>query len=242
VPIPEGVSKPIPKGVSKPIPEGVSAAIPAGAADQGGALAGNGMAGDGIAGDGMARDGMAGDGMAGDGMAGEGMAGDGMAGDGLAGDGMAGDGMAGNGMAGDGMAGNGMAGDGEGGEEGGAVRARRFAAATSRRSLALPETESILVQARALIARSSQVGLYKISFTSSRLCTNQSCFHSSRPPALLTLLQYYCTAIGQYTTPQLTSRVYAIHYIILVITILCKCQFAGETLGPADGDARYYFF
>ena len=37
-------------------------------------------------------------------------------------------------------------------------------------------------------------------FTSSRLCTSQSSCHSSGPPALPTLLQYYCTAIGQYTT------------------------------------------
>jgi len=41
----------------------------------------------------------------------------------------------------------------------------------------------------------------RYSFTSSRLCTSQSSFHSSGPPALPTLLQYYCTAIGQYTTP-----------------------------------------
>ena len=38
-------------------------------------------------------------------------------------------------------------------------------------------------------------------FTSNRLCTNQSSFHSSRPPALPTLLQYYCTTIGNYKTP-----------------------------------------
>ena len=41
----------------------------------------------------------------------------------------------------------------------------------------------------------------RYSFTSSRLCTNQASFHSSGPPALPTLLQYYCTAIGQYTSP-----------------------------------------
>ena len=38
-------------------------------------------------------------------------------------------------------------------------------------------------------------------FTYTRLCTSQSSFHSSGAPALPTLLQYYCTAIGQYTTP-----------------------------------------
>jgi len=47
-------------------------------------------------------------------------------------------------------------------------------------------------------------GLYKILLTSSRLCTNQSSFHSSGPPVLPTLVQYYCTATGQYTTLHLT--------------------------------------
>jgi len=41
----------------------------------------------------------------------------------------------------------------------------------------------------------------RYSFTSSRLCTNQSSFQLSGPPALTILLQYYCTTIGQYTTP-----------------------------------------
>jgi len=41
----------------------------------------------------------------------------------------------------------------------------------------------------------------RYSFTSRLLCTNQPSVHSPRPPALLTLVQYYCTAIGQNTTP-----------------------------------------
>jgi len=51
-------------------------------------------------------------------------------------------------------------------------------------------------------------------FTSSRLCTRQSSFHSSGAPALPTLLQYYCTAIGQYTTPHrsLFCMPYTIQY------------------------------
>jgi len=61
-------------------------------------------------------------------------------------------------------------------------------------------------------------------FTSSRVCTSQSSFQYSGPPALPTLLQYYCTAIGQYTTPPSTSLLYAIHHTILVITISCKGQ------------------
>jgi len=50
----------------------------------------------------------------------------------------------------------------------------------------------------------------RYSFTCRRLCTNQSSFHSSGPPALPTLLQYYYTIIGQYTTPPSTSLLYAI--------------------------------
>jgi len=36
-----------------------------------------------------------------------------------------------------------------------------------------------------------------------RLCTSQSSFHSFDPPALPTLLQYYCTAIGHNIRPLL---------------------------------------
>ena len=62
-------------------------------------------------------------------------------------------------------------------------------------------------------------------FTYSRFCINQSSFHSSRPPALPTLVQYHCTSIGQYTTPLPQPLVfYAIHHIVLVITISCKGQ------------------
>ena len=50
-------------------------------------------------------------------------------------------------------------------------------------------------------ARVHNLTFTRYCFTSSRLCTSQSSFHSSGPPALLTLLQYYCTAIGQYTPP-----------------------------------------
>jgi len=63
----------------------------------------------------------------------------------------------------------------------------------------------------------------RYSFTS-LLCTNQPSFPSPRPPALPTLVQYYCTMIGQYETPLPTSHVYAIHHTILVITISCKGQ------------------
>ena len=51
-------------------------------------------------------------------------------------------------------------------------------------------------------------------FTSSCLCTSQSSLHSSGPPALPTLMQYYCTAIGQYTIPPrpLSSMPYTIQY------------------------------
>jgi len=62
------------------------------------------------------------------------------------------------------------------------------------------------------------------SFTSRLLCTNRLSYHSPRPPALPTLVQYYCTTIGQYTTPLPTSRLYTIHHTRLVMTISCEGQ------------------
>jgi len=64
----------------------------------------------------------------------------------------------------------------------------------------------------------------RYSFTSRLLCKKQPSIHSPRLPALPTLVQYYCTIIGQYTTPLPTSRVYALHHTILVITISCQGQ------------------
>jgi len=64
-----------------------------------------------------------------------------------------------------------------------------------------------------------------LAFTrSSRLCTNQPYFRPPCPPALPTLVQYYCATIGQYSTPLPTSRLYVIHHTLLVITISCKGQ------------------
>jgi len=48
---------------------------------------------------------------------------------------------------------------------------------------------------------SQDIRLTRYSFTLRLLCTNQPSFHSPRPPALSTLVQYYCTIIGQYSTP-----------------------------------------
>jgi len=62
----------------------------------------------------------------------------------------------------------------------------------------------------------------RYSFTSSRLCTSQSSFHSSRPPALPTLLQYYCRLLGNIRPPPSTSLVHAIHHTIVAIRISCK--------------------
>ena len=64
------------------------------------------------------------------------------------------------------------------------------------------------------------------------MCTDQQSFHPPRQPtALPTLVQYYCTPIGQYTTPPPNSRAYAIHRTILVITISCK----GQSRTPEGG-------
>jgi len=75
----------------------------------------------------------------------------------------------------------------------------------------------------------SRLAFTRYSFTSRLLCTNQPSFHSPRPPALSTLVQYYCTIIGQYSTPLPTSRVHTIYHIISVITISCKGQAVGRT-------------
>jgi len=71
---------------------------------------------------------------------------------------------------------------------------------------------------------SCRLAFTRYSFTSRLLRTNQPSFDSPRPPALPTLVQYYCTILGQYTTPLPTSRLYAIHHKILVIAISCKGQ------------------
>ena len=44
----------------------------------------------------------------------------------------------------------------------------------------------------------------RYAFTSRVLCTNQRSFSPPRPPALFTLVQYYCAIGGQYTTPLAT--------------------------------------
>jgi len=64
----------------------------------------------------------------------------------------------------------------------------------------------------------------RYSFTHRLLCMNQTSLYSSRPPALATPLRYYCTTIGQYTSPPPTPLLHAIHYTVLVITISCKGQ------------------
>jgi len=46
-----------------------------------------------------------------------------------------------------------------------------------------------------------QLAFTRYCFTLRLLCTNQPSFHFPRPPALPTLVQDYCTTIGQYTTP-----------------------------------------
>jgi len=72
--------------------------------------------------------------------------------------------------------------------------------------------------------------------TSSHLCTNQSSFHSSRPPALPTMLQYDCTTIGLGNIrppPDLPCTVYGIHHTILAITLSCKGQLLIPRVNPS---------
>jgi len=68
------------------------------------------------------------------------------------------------------------------------------------------------------------LSLYQIFVYVEAVVHEQPLFYSPRPPALFTLAQYYCTIIGQYTTPLPTSRLYAIHHTIFVITISYKGQ------------------
>jgi len=62
-------------------------------------------------------------------------------------------------------------------------------------------------------------GLYKMLFYLEAVVHVLSLL---RPPALSTLMRFYCTIIGQYKTPLPTSRLYALHHTILVVTISCK--------------------
>jgi len=82
-------------------------------------------------------------------------------------------------------------------------------------------------------------GLYKIVFTSRMLCKNQPSFHSPSPSALPTLLQYYCTAIAQYTTPPPTTLLYAIHHTQLVLAISCKGQIPTLHIEYAERRRKY---
>jgi len=75
-----------------------------------------------------------------------------------------------------------------------------------------------------------QLGLYKTFVYFENVVRESTILSPPRPPALPTLVQYYyCTIIGQYTTPLPISRLYAIHNTILVITIACKGQSSTST-------------
>jgi len=65
---------------------------------------------------------------------------------------------------------------------------------------------------RTSIACLIEIGVYKISCTSSRLCTNPSSFHSSSPPAFRTLLHDYCAIYD----PPSTSPLYALHHAMYI--------------------------
>jgi len=68
----------------------------------------------------------------------------------------------------------------------------------------------------------TQVGLYKILFHFEAF-VHESILRVFLPPALPALLQYDHTSMAQCTTPP-TTRLYAIHPTILVITISCNGQ------------------
>ena len=65
-------------------------------------------------------------------------------------------------------------------------------------------------------------GLYKILFYFKALLWELIILLLPLPPAKPTLLQYYCTTIAQYTTPPVTSRVYAIYHAILGMATSCE--------------------
>jgi len=73
-------------------------------------------------------------------------------------------------------------------------------------------------------SRSPEIRLYKILFYFKALLWESIILLLPLPPAKPTLLQYYCTTIAQYTTPPVTSRVYAIYHAILGMAISCKGQ------------------
>ena len=62
------------------------------------------------------------------------------------------------------------------------------------------ELLSIPTQSPEIVAR-FPLAFTRYSFTLRLLCTNQPFFHSTRPLALPTLVQYYSTTVGQYMTP-----------------------------------------
>jgi len=70
----------------------------------------------------------------------------------------------------------------------------------------------------------THIGLYNIFVTEAVVYESTILSPPPRLPALPTLVQYDCTIIGQYKTPLPTSRLYAVHHTILVITISCKGQ------------------
>jgi len=107
--------------------------------------------------------------------------------------------------------------------------AERHMPAHPRRSTATPTRRRSSTRSWA-----QQVGLYKIFVYSKLLRTNQPSVHSPRPPALPTLVEYYCTIIRQYTTHLPTSRLHAIHHTVLVITISCKGQATGRSWAAHD--------
>jgi len=74
-----------------------------------------------------------------------------------------------------------------------------------------------------------RLSLYNILFYFKALLWESILLSFPAPTCIAHPGEYYCTTIGQYTTPPPTSCLYAIHHTILVITVSCKGQAATGT-------------
>jgi len=102
----------------------------------------------------------------------------------------------------------------------------RYLAANAEHKLPMFQTRSSRVHIPRFSADDPawEIDLYKIFVYFGAVVHKSTILSPPRPPALPTLVQHYCTMIGQYTTPLPIFRLYVIHHTILVRTISCKGQ------------------